>query len=295
MQITPSCLACIIDDLTGALKLLDVPKKQQWIILEQALDFLQKTPKTHTPSYYITQVHRILKHNLKLEIPFAELRHTCNELGEQLAKKVITQLANLNDRERFNLLVHWAIAGNVLDFRTVGTGYDLTETEIFNLLETYAKKTLAIDHTDKIYQLIRNVKNILYIPDNVGELAFDKLLLQQLKEWNLNIILPIRGGAITSDAIMEDAIYFDLGNIVDKIFLAGPDTLGISLEEMSDELRSSLNEVDLIIAKGQANYYALDELKTQLNKPLISLFTTKCTPVASHFGFTDKVNLAVIL
>ena len=74
-----------------------------------------------------------------------------------------------------------------------------------------------------------------------------------------------------------------------------PDTLGISLEEMSDELRENLQTADIVIAKGQANYYALSEYRPKAGGKIACLFRTKCDYVSNVFGKNGKVNLAVIL
>ncbi|TKJ45497.1 hypothetical protein CEE35_03605 [Candidatus Aerophobetes bacterium Ae_b3b] len=74
-----------------------------------------------------------------------------------------------------------------------------------------------------------------------------------------------------------------------------PDTLGISLEEMSDELRENLQTADIVIAKGQANYYALSECRPKAGGKIACLFRTKCDYVSNVFGKNGKVNLAVIL
>jgi uncharacterized protein with ATP-grasp and redox domains len=53
---------------------------------------------------------------------------------------------------------------------------------------------------------------------------------------------------------------------------------------------------DVIIAKGQANFYVLSEFGMQFpNAVLISLFVTKCRYVAGLFGKKDKINIAAVL
>ncbi|MCK4240511.1 MAG: DUF89 family protein, partial [Candidatus Atribacteria bacterium] len=58
------------------------------------------------------------------------------------------------------------------------------------------------------------------------------------------------------------SLYFQ--EAASEIILAGPDTLGISLNEMSDQLKRELQNADLVIAKGQANYYALTEYRPKV-------------------------------
>ena len=118
------CLACFIDDLAGALALLDVDEKTRCRILVEALNGVAEGfPKRLPPSYTITRLHRILKRETGIAVPFKELRETCNRVGAAVAKRVEGELRGRPEAERFHGLVLWSIAGNHLDFRTVGTGY----------------------------------------------------------------------------------------------------------------------------------------------------------------------------
>ena len=72
--------------------------------------------------------------------------------------------------------------------------------------------------------------------DNVGELALDKLLIQELQRNNAIVISAVRGGPITSDATIDDARQIELHAAAPSVILAGPDTSGISFQEMSEEL-----------------------------------------------------------
>lgn len=106
---------------------------------------------------------------------------------------------------------------------------------------------------------------------------------------------PGPGGPITSDATMADAVAVGLHRAADALILAGPDTLGISFAEMSPELRQALARADLVLAKGQANYYAFSEYRQEVPGKVFSLFTIKCEPVASLWGVTRGSTVAAFL
>ncbi|GAG92673.1 unnamed protein product [marine sediment metagenome] len=161
-------------------------------------------------------------------------------------------------------MVNWAIASNHLDFRTVGTGYGFQMAEIIEELRACVSEGLRIDQRVEIFQKAKNSSEILYIHDNVGEIAFDKLLIRELRRYGRSVTSVLRGGPITSDATMEDGEVVGLQEAASEIILAGPDTLGISLNEMSDQLKREFQTTDLVIAKGQANYYALTEYRSKV-------------------------------
>src|SRR5690606_21879068 len=77
----------------------------------------------------------------------------------------------------------------------------------------------------------QNPPRLLYIHDNVGEIAFDRLLISDFRNRGWFVISALRGGAITSDATLEDGAYVRMEEYADLIICAGPDTLGISWEE----------------------------------------------------------------
>lgn len=291
-----NCASCIIDDLCGALQLVPLEEKTKKEILKESFQFLAREFSTEKiPSYFITEVHRILKRISGIEIPFKERRDKCNQLGMEMAEKIALEAEGLEESERFSFLVNWAIASNHLDFRTVGTGYGFQMAEIIEELRACVLEGLRIDQRAEIFRIAKNSSQILYIHDNVGEIAFDKLLIKELRRYGASVTSALRGGPITSDATMEDGETVGLQETASKIILAGPDTLGISLHEMSTELKEALQTADLIIAKGQANYYALTEYRSKVPGKIAFLFRTKCEIVSKDFGETGKINIAVLL
>ncbi len=292
------CPACIIDDLHGALldSLSDQALRRR--ILQEALAWLgQAFDYDHIPSVYITHVHRMLKARAGLAMPFRELRERCNAAGLALAARIGPRAQALEgDLERLQFLARWAIAGNHLDFRTVGTGYDLAAERIEASLESVVAEGLAIDHIEALLELIRQGSRIVYLADNVGEIALDALLVGELQRYASRVTFVVKGGPITSDATLDDARTIGLDALA-PVITSGPDTLGIPIDdEMSAELREALAEADLVIAKGQANYYALSELAPGLAAHCVCLLRTKCALAATSLGLSaPRANVAAVL
>ena len=290
------CIPCILDDLRGALELLTPDESIKRQVMKESLEFLvENMDLGKEPSIYITHVHRILKRVCGIEIPFAGIRHRCNELGVELGKKLKERVDNLDGFDRFSLLVRWSIAGNALDFRTVGTGYDFDIDEMERSLHDLTNR-LDIDQLPQIYEKVKAADRILFVHDNVGEIALDKLLIEDIRvNHSTEVISAVRGGPITSDATMDDAHQVKLHEAATSVILAGPDTLGISFEEMSEEFERELSKADLVIAKGQANYYVFSQHKHEVDCPIVSLFRTKCHVVWEIFDVAENINIATIL
>jgi uncharacterized protein with ATP-grasp and redox domains len=296
MRIIHQCIPCLLDDIIEAARLEVEDQETRQEIVRRALEFIaENLDRGLIPSYYITEVHRILKKIAHIPTPFALQRDACNRLGQAITAKLQDSVKALVPKERFDRLVRWAIAGNELDFRTVGAGYELDVAEITRKLEEIVERGLEIDQIPDIFQAVSRAQRILYIPDNVGELAFDRLLIDEIKSYGGEVVVPMRGGPITSDATMEDALELQLDKIVDRLIMAGPDTLGISPYEMSPELEEALQWADLVIAKGQANLYALIELAPRIQATVVHLLRTKCDYASQQFQRSGKIGVAAIL
>jgi len=292
-----ACASCIIDDLRGALEMAVTDEATRLAILHEALVWMGlKFNTQHVPSFYITRVHRLLKEWTGLEMPFRELRERCNAAGLAVRQRLAEQLLQTSDeQERMRLLVLWAIAGNHLDFRTVGTGYNLATNDITAQLAATVSEGLAIDHTAALLTLARKGMRVLYLADNVGEIALDTLLIAELQRYGCQVTVAVKGGPITSDAVWEDAQAVGMDQLA-KLILTGPDTLGLPLDEMSAAVTAALQQADLVISKGQANYYACSELVHQLSAHIICLLRTKCSVVAESLGLQKpRANVAVLL
>jgi len=76
--------------------------------------------------------------------------------------------------KKLKFLIRWAVAGNALDFRAAGAGYGIATDKIERLIRDNFDNGLSVDEVDRIYVLLINARHIVYLPDNVGELPFDK-------------------------------------------------------------------------------------------------------------------------
>jgi uncharacterized protein with ATP-grasp and redox domains len=131
------------------------------------------------------------------------------------------------------------------------------------------------------------------LTDNAGEIVFDSLLVEQMKNMGLTVIAAVKGGPIINDALLEDAEVSGMSKIADKVITTGVDAVGLALDEVSAEFLDAYNSVDLVFAKGMGYAETLTEYK--LKKPHVLLFRTKCNPVANYFGVAREKNVAKLM
>ncbi len=283
-------------DLRGAMELLGYAPELRVRIVDRAEQWLAAHwDEAHLPSWYITGVHRILKDEAGDALPFRELREGCNRAGRELAVGVAAAAQGLGPAERFALLCAWAVAGNHLDFRTAGIGYGFGVEEVGDMLRGVVARGFDVDRTAEIEALARSARRVLFVPDNVGEIAFDALLVREIRSYGAHVVVPYRGGAITSDATLDDFRQTGLDEAADEVFEAGPDTLGISLEEASPRLLDEIARADLVITKGQANFYLAYGNRPDLGPAVACLLTTKCDVISEKFGTTARLSVATVV
>ncbi len=296
MKAVPACLTCILGDVYAAAQQVTRDPAVQLRVAKDCMRFLADTfGHERVPSDYITEVHRILKRDTGVATPFAESRNQLNRVAMELAPTIQAQAERLEGLPRFRVLTLWALAGNSLDSRTVGIGYAFEPARMLQHLQSYVDRGMARDDVDRLYERVTARTPVLYIHDNVGEIALDALLIREIRRHGCRVTSALRGGPITSDATMADGLAVGLDRAADRLIQAGSDTLGISWDEASPELRAALRAAPLVIAKGQANYYVFSEHRAELAAEVFCLFTIKCQPVADVVGVEPKQAVGIFL
>ena len=204
--------------------------------------------------------------------------------AKKLVEKGITQ------HERFKKACLCAIVGNIMEFDIPGHRFTFnTLTKSFR----EAAKDLVIDDVDKAYELAKKAQSVLYLADNAGEIVFDTLLVEQLKNMGLKVTYVVKGGAVINDATLEDVEFSGMNKLADIILTTGTDAVGLLAKEVSPEFMKVYNAAELVFAKGMGYAETLTEYK--LTKPHFLLLRTKCTPVANYFCAPRDKNIAKLM
>jgi hypothetical protein len=204
------------------------------------------------------------------------------------AKKLVEE--GISQQDRFKKACLCAIVGNMIEFDIIGHKFTFNSLRK-NLRE--AGKDLVINDTNKIYELAKKAHTTLYLTDNAGEIVFDMLLVEQLKNMGLNVIVGVKGGPVINDATLEDVEVSGMSKIADKIITTGTDAVGLPFKEVSPEFLNVYNSVDIVFAKGMG--YAETLTESKLTKPHALLFRIKCNPVANFFAASKEKNVAKLM
>ena len=117
--------------------------------------------------------------------------------------------------------------------------------------------------------------------DNAGEIVFDTLLVEQLKNMGLKVIYVVKGAPVINDATLDDVEVSCMDKFADDILTTGTDAVGLQKKEVSADFLKVYEAAELVFAKGMGYAETLTEYK--LTKPHLLLFRTKCVPVANYF------------
>jgi uncharacterized protein with ATP-grasp and redox domains len=130
-----------------------------------------------------------------------------------------------------------------------------------------------------VHAAVGSARHVLYIADNAGEIGFDSLVVEGIKHMGPRVTLLVKNTTFFEDATLEDARFFGLDRVVDRIvtadgFFAPP--------ALPDDLKEFLEECDLVIGKGTGSYEALQGETGR--KPAVFMLKVKCAPIARQTG-----------
>lgn len=292
MKVEPECAPCILHRAVAEAREATMNPALRFRAMAEVLRLLHKEFRpTAVPADLGTKRDRLIKRITGSDDPYERSKRISNEKASKLlpyARKLIGE--GYAQEDRFKRACLCAIVGNMVEFDIPGHNFTFN-----GLKKTFreAGKDLAIDDTNKAYELVKKANMVLYLADNAGEIVFDTLLVEQLKNMGSTVIVAVKGGPVINDALMEDAQVSGMAKIADKIVTSGTDAVGFAPKESSAEFLNVYNSADMVFAKGMGYAETLTEYK--LKKPHILLLRTKCNPVANFFLVGKEKNVAKLM
>lgn len=219
-------------------------------------------------------MHNLIKQKTGCFDPYIEQKKLGNELALKylpIAQEILRENDSLENRVKI------AIVGNILDFGA----FQLSD-DIEVLIKNALNKDLAIKDIESFEESLKKHDKVLYLVDNTGEIVFDKLLLSEIKKYDLDITIAVKSYPILNDACMVDAIDAGLDEF-GEIVEIGAGTVGYVDSEISEEFREIFEDHEFIISKGMGNYEGLTEIDLS-DKDIYFLLCSKCTTISKDIG-----------
>lgn len=175
--------------------------------------------------------------------------------------------------------VQYAVTGNFIDFAALG---DVDEGELRQKLAVADGVRVDADALEALRREILSARRLVCFTDNCGEIVVDKVLLRTLRRMNpgLHVTVIVRGEPVVNDATLEDARQVGMEEVAQRVIGNGNDLPGNVLARLSDAAARAVDDADLMISKGQANYEGL----CGCGRNIFYLFMCKCRLFTDRFG-----------
>lgn len=243
------------------------------------------------PAHLATQRDRLVKRITGNKDPYIKKKWLSNKHALEILPQAKQFVAHeMSPETRFRRACLCAIVGNVMEFDIPGHVFEFED--IAGMIRQ-AQEDLAVDEISKIFREAKKAKEILYLTDNAGEIAFDTLLVGELKRLGAHVTVSVKGKPILNDATMQDARSVGMQEVAEAVIANGTDTVGLVLKECTARFLSIRRSADLVVAKGMGYTETITEAKS--TKPRAMLLRTKCQPVANYFGTVKGKNVAKLL
>jgi len=189
----------------------------------------------------------------------------------------IMALVNKSE-DRLLCALKFARVGNYIDFGALNT---VEDEKLHEMINNAPSEEIDPEEYENFRREISSAKRMVYLPDNCGEVVFDKILIRVIKELypELDLRIIVRGAPVLNDATVKDALFVGLDKYA-PVIGNGNGVAGTYLPEVSKEARELIDTADLILAKGQGNFETL--FGCGLN--VYYAFLCKCEWFVRRFG-----------
>lgn len=275
MKISYECGPCFLRQAKEALDLSTDDELLKMEIMSDIFKYLSDNFTENTNSNGTgSRMHKMIIERTGCRDPYYNEKIEGNEIALKYIPEVKRILEEDDSLENY---VKIAIIGNILDF-----GAFTLDDDIEAVIKDSLKKDLTIKDIEEFENSLETNDRVLYLVDNTGEIVFDKLLLEKIKQYDVDITIAVKSQPILNDACMKEALDAGLdeyGEIVE----IGCGTVGYVDSEISDEFREIFNAHNFIISKGMGNYEGLSEIDLS-DKEVYFLLCSKCNTISRHIG-----------
>jgi uncharacterized protein with ATP-grasp and redox domains len=282
MKARIGCIPCFVKQGLSAVRLSTPDPAEQQRILDEVLRRIQGLSLERSPALLSQIVYAAVREMTGVADPFAQARRETNRRALALLPELRRRIAASPDPLRAAIQV--ALIGNVVDLGISGHEFDL-ERDLAQGLDA----DLAVDDYPAFRTALKDCRTsassaeprLLYICDNSGEIAFDRLLIENLRA-HCEVTASVKSQPIINDATMQDAEEVGLPAVA-HVIETGSGDIGVNWERASREFVETFRAADLVLAKGQGNFETLDEAPGEI----FFLLKAKCPEVAAELAVSE--------
>ena len=240
MKSDPRCIPCLVRQLERSAKALHLPADEFDRLISKARQEIPDIPLSLPPNIYSTELLKMLYQGGADPYKEEKIRHN-REVAEILpfVRKTVERSA---DPKKTALLA--ASLGNIID---LGTRERIDTGEIKEFLE---HASFERDDSPELLKRVEEAQSMIYVVDNAGEVLLDGFCAEVLGV--PQTIFVAKSSPILNDVTVKEMV--DLGFAPESVASTGSNDLGINWETLNPEVRKLMQEADIVIAKGHANF-----------------------------------------
>lgn len=275
MKMNARCISCLIKKQDEKIRKEDDDSKKLKY-MKEVLHILGNSKDEETMPWLSQQIDALYAKTFPAHtLPYAKIKKHYNRMMCNMEDELRKQIQSKKDALAY--AIQLARVGNYIDFGAL----DEVHTDFFmELLEKAEADKLDESVYAAFKQDLAKANKLVYICDNCGEILLDKLLIEQLIAAypQLRIQAMVRGGEVINDASKIDAQDVSL-MCVCEVIDNGIAMAGTDLSHISKQALHTLQQADVIISKGQANFETL----CGNGLPIYYLLLCKCDLFAERF------------
>lgn len=279
MKTTYLCAECLLRQACEACDKAFENWDERYETIDWVIDKLQNSFHDAVPEMLANEIHQMVKSASSTD-PYRELKDETNAVFRSLAEEVKPDLKTLKDKVLVAILGNAIEAAVPLEAHADSVGY------FSEPLSKELQQGLAIDEFEKFEHTLQNATNVLYLTDNCGEIALDAILIEAIADMGKTIVISPKEQPIINDATVDDVEDLGLGQY-GAIIPHARDTIGLTLENMTEGFIEVWDNADLVIAKGIGYYQTLFGVRENI----AFLLKAVCHPIARSLNVRKGDNI----
>lgn len=269
MKLLTDCYACAMRQALSAARLVTDDEEFHHRCLLETAGILGRARRDMTPPEVGEEVYRMVRELSGTVDPFREQKRKQNETVLSLVPWLRETVASA--RDPLLMAVRLAIAGNAVD-PGAQESFDLEKC----VMEAIAEEA-GLEAYPALREGLSRARTVLVIADNCGEIVFDRVLVEAIRElWQPDIMVAVRGGPIINDATELEAREVGMDRVA-TVISSGMEMPGTVVDRTTGRFREAFEAADIVISKGQGNWETLEDC----GREVFFLLQAKCQAVAA--------------
>jgi uncharacterized protein with ATP-grasp and redox domains len=282
MKTTYLCAECLMRQACEACDKAFAGWEERYETIVWVIDRLQNAFNDAVPEMLATEIHQMIK-SASSNDPYKDLKDETNAVFRSLVEEIKPELKTVRDRVLAAILGNAVEAAVPLETHSETLGY-LPEPFSDGLARGFAEEYIV--EFEKFEKTLKEANTVLYLTDNCGEIALDALLIEAIAEMGKTVVISPKELPILNEATVDDVDELGLGQY-GAIIPHTRDSIGLTMENMSEGFIEVWENADLVIAKGIGYYQTLFGVRENI----AFLLKAVCHPVARSLNVQKGDNV----